>query len=136
MSGSCGIGTKKLNISLNQGADFNLVIQVSGDAGPINLTGYAFRGEMRQSTATDGSAVAEFDFAILDQGASPGQVAWSLPADTISDIATSVANPLEKCRLATPFLYDVKMKDAGGAITRILQGTAYVSPQATLEDFS
>ena len=136
MSGFNNCGIRKLNISMNQGADFNLVITISGEDGPIDITGYSFLGEMRQSTEAGEPVVGEFVFTIKDQVLYKGQVQWSLPASTIEEIVTSTANPLEKCRLTTPFVYDVKMKTSGGALSRILEGIAYVSPQATQEDFT
>lgn len=50
---------KALNVGvvMNQGADFNLVVQINDSLGPVDITGYKFLGEMRLSTEL-GSPVA------------------------------------------------------------------------------
>jgi hypothetical protein len=130
------MSTLNLGLVIDQGADFSLLIQVDGDCGPTDLTGYSFLGEMRSTTEATSPLVAEFSFAIQDQFLNAGQVLMSLPAATIDEIVTSIANPLQRLRRTTPFVFDVKMEDTNGNITRILQGIANVSPQATQENFS
>lgn len=129
---------KSLNIGIemDQGADFNVVIGIFGDCAPIDITGYSFLGEMRSNTSQSSLIVAEFNFDILDQALYPGQVQMSLPAAITVELETSVTDPLQKMRLTTPFVFDVKMKDGEGTIGRIIQGIVYVSPQATQEVFS
>lgn len=131
--------TLNLGIVLDQGADFSLVIGVFDDTGPIDITGYAFKSQMRENTAiTDpvSDPVAEFSFQILDQTTNKGQVRWYLPEAASADIVTTIANALENNRPTTPFIFDVKMKDTAGAISRIVQGIVSVSPQATQESFT
>lgn len=132
--------TRNIGIVLNQGSDFNLIISIFGPGQvPTNLTGYSFLGQIRQSTdPTVMTPVAEFVFTILDQ-TNPetlGQVKWSLSSTAIDAIITSIANPLTNNRLTTPFIYDVKMLDTLDNASRIIQGIAEVSPQATLEVFA
>jgi hypothetical protein len=130
--------TLNLGIEMDAGTDFSLVIGISGDSGPIDLTGYSFLSEMRSTTDPTAPVVAEFDFTILDQATNQGQVKMSLPLaeDSESEITTSIANPLVNCRLKTPFLFDVKMKDTAGNVSRPIQGIIYVCPEATQEVFS
>lgn len=127
-----------LGIELDQGADFSLVIGIAGENGPVDLSGYSFKSEMRTSTDPDAEVVAEFQFQILDQVSKKGQVRWYLPEvdDDEEAIPTSVSYALEKARRTTPFVFDVKMKDTANIITRIIQGIVYVSPQATQEAFT
>jgi hypothetical protein len=134
MSGFNKSSTLKLNININQGADFNLVFTVTDMNGPVDLIGYEFLGEMKKNT-DEHNPVAEFVFTILNQYLYPGQVQWSLPACASDDIMTSDANSFQRMRRNTPFLYDVKMKDTSGNVSRILQGTAFVSPEVTQECF-
>ena len=129
------MGTRNLGILLNQGDDFNTVIQISGVSGPINISGYTFKGEMRASTALDSPVVAEFVFDILNQTSNEGQVGWSLPNSITSAIVTSISEPLQPMRQTTQFVFDVKMEDTIGNVTRIIQGIMYVSPQVTMEGF-
>jgi hypothetical protein len=128
-------GTINANIAINQGADFNTVIQILGMNGPVDLIGYKFLGEVKRDTAPNAYAVACFEFTLLDQALYPGQVQWTLTACETEKIMTSVVNALQRCRQPTPFLYDVKMEDTEGNVTRILQGTAFVSPEVTQEMF-
>lgn len=127
--------TRNLGISLDQGADFSVVIGICGVNGPIDITGYTFKSEMRATTNSASPVVAEFQFEILNQFTNKGQVQWSLPnaSSSESEIITSVATPLISKRQTTPFLFDVKMKDTAGTITRIIQGIIFVSPEATQE---
>lgn len=127
--------TLNLGIVLDQGADFSLVIGIFGDTDPIDITGYAFKSQMRVSTDPASTVVAEFAFEILNQTTNKGQVRWYLPEAQSLAIVTSVANALENSRQTTPFIFDVKMKDVAGTISRIIQGIVQVSPQATQEEF-
>ena len=132
--------TKKLGIEINQNTDFYLVIQLNGQDGPLDLTGYQLLGQVRDNTGPTSQLIAEFVFTILDQTMPEtlGQVAWSLPVanDGESEITTSTAFALVKKRQQTPFVYDVKMKDTSGKVSRIVEGLVYVSPEATQEAFT
>ena len=122
---------------MNQGTDFSLVIGIFNVSGAVDITGYQFLGQMRQSTdpAVD-SPIAEFVFSILNQTTNTGQVQWTLSEAAIDAVVTSIATSLEPNRLTTPFIFDIKMKDTSGNISRIIQGLIEVSPQATMEEFS
>lgn len=128
--------TRNLGIVLDQGADFKLVILLSDSNGPIDITGYAFKSEMRLSTDPTSPIVAEFDFAILNQTTNKGQVVWTLDIADSESVTTSIANALKDARQTTPFVFDVKMKDTLDQVTRIIQGLIFVSPQATQEEFT
>lgn len=117
--------TLNLNVILNKGASFSLVIEVPD----TDLTGYEFSSQMRKTTESD--VVAEFDFEILNQTTHKGQVRWSLPIETSDDIVASVSNAEQVCRQTTPFVFDVKMKDTVNFVTRIIQGIVSVSPDVT-----
>lgn len=131
--------TRNLGIVMDQGADFSLVIGIFGDLGAIDITGYAFKSQMRKTTEIANPVadpVAEFSFEILDQVTNKGQVRWFLSKTDIAEIVASVATPLVNQRLTTPFLFDVKMKDTAGSVSRPIQGIIYLSPEATEEAFS
>lgn len=127
--------TMNLGLQIDQGADFNVIIRVDDMAGAVDLTGYSFLGEMKYSTDPTSAVIAEFDFTIQNQYYQMGQVLMSVPAATIEEIITSTSGPLQKNRRVTPYVFDVKMQDTSGKISRIIQGIAYVSPQATQENF-
>lgn len=127
--------TLNLGIVIDQGTDFNLVIGIFGINGAIDITGYEFVGQMKTSTDPDAEIVAEFDFKIMNQYYNMGLLNWSLSAETTTNILTSTSGSLQKNRLTTPFVFDIKMKDTADIITRIVQGIVYVSPDATQELF-
>jgi hypothetical protein len=134
-----GIRSRNVGIEMDQGADFNLMIGISGCQGPIDITGYEFLGEMRSTTDPAVSElVAEFEFTIQNQATSKGLVLMSLPNEATSEneIVTSTANAIVPKRQRTPFLIDVKMKDTLGEVSRLLKGIVYLSPEATQEKFS
>ena len=122
--------TLNLTITIFQEADFNAIIQVNGDSGPLNITGYTFLGKIKSNTQ-DINPVALFDFTILDQTANTGQVKWQLSSTDANGIPVSNVNCEESIRPGTPYLYDIIMTDSLGTKTRIIQGTAFVSPSVT-----
>lgn len=130
--------TLNLGIEINQNTDFALVISITNESGAIDITDYGFKSQMRSTTDSTGEAVAEFEFEVLDQTTNTGQVKWFLPAaSTAEDVfTTSTATALVNGRLTTPFIFDVKMKDNAGVISRIIQGIIYMSPEATQEGFT
>ncbi len=128
--------TRNLGIILDQGVDFSLVIGISDENGPVDITGYIFKSQMRPSTLLS-SPVAlptvEFSFQILNQSTNKGKVRWYAPAASFSSLVASVSSALQNCRQTTPFVFDVKMKDTAGTPSRPIQGIMYLSPQATQE---
>jgi hypothetical protein len=128
--------TLNIGIEMDQGADFALTIGVYGEGGPLDLTGYSFLSEMKSSTNPATTAVATFQFTLLDQAAQKGKVQMTMSQATINAIVTSLAVPLTQKRLTTPFLFDVKMKDTLGKSKRIIKGLIFISPQATERDFT
>ena len=114
--------SNKLNISIDQGADFARVLTLKSDAvTTINLTGYTFRGQAREAYDSKNAAFS-FTLAIKNQGTNQGQVDWTL--------ANSITTAL-KLSEAKVYVYDVEMVSPGGLVTRILEGTATVKPEVT-----
>ena len=103
----------KANISIDQGATFNTVVNLTDDSGnPLNLSGYTAQAELRTSYASINSI--SFGIAL-----SNGQIALSLNAAT-----TSI--------LTRPrYVYDVVLTDSYNNITRVLEGVVYVDPSVT-----
>ena len=125
-----------LGIEMDVGADFNLVIGINGECGPIDITGYKFKGQMAISTDPTLMPVAAFTFSVLNQFTNKGQVLVSMAAAVTSTLETSVSNNLQKQRLNTPYVFDIEMKDLANTVSRIVQGIIYASPEATQEAFS
>lgn len=124
--------TLNVDIIMNQGDDFSRIIAVPLDSGFLDLTGYSFSGQMRLSNTAPNPPIATFQFTVLNQLTNKGQVQWSLSRTVTATIPTSVALATEEARPVTPYVYDVKMTDTLGKVTRIIQGLIKVSPQVTL----
>jgi hypothetical protein len=124
--------TANYNVVLNQGSDFDLSILISGDSGPIDITGYTFSSDIKISTDPTVQPVASFTFTLQNQMTNTGQVSWTLPNATTKMLLTSIINAtVDGLRTVTPYLFDVLMTDNGGEITRIIQGLILVSPGVT-----
>lgn len=123
------MGAATLNIEIEQGASFYRLLTVKDNSGtPIDLTGYTFRGQVR-SKYSDASILAAFTFTILNQVSATGQVEM-----TMTDIVTAgipVASVSDNSRPSTPGIYDVEMVSGSGTVTRLLEGSADISPEVT-----
>lgn len=49
--------TLNIGVDMDEGSDFNVVVGVKGVGGPIDLTGYSFKGQMRSTTDPAGVVV-------------------------------------------------------------------------------
>jgi hypothetical protein len=123
--------TSNIGIVLDKGSDFSLVIKIFNELGPVDISDYVFKSQMRANTDPASPVMANFSFDILNQTTNRGQVRWYLPKLDSDALILSVSNSLQSCRLTTPFVYDIKMKDASGVISRIIQGIVQVSPDTT-----
>ena len=119
-----------LNITIEQGADFIRVLTLKDSLGAtIDITGYSFASEIKDSTC--GDIVASFSFTILDQITNKGQVRWYMPAALTATIPAECVNASDGSFQTTPYLYDVDMTNNSSEISRIIMGKANVSPEVT-----
>lgn len=105
----------KYDITLDQGSTFTLQITLQQPAGtPINLSGYTIRSQIRKSYT--GSLIEEFTCAIVTAASGIFQMALTA----------------EETKLLTEaeYVYDVEISISGN-VTRVLEGTIYVSPEVT-----
>ncbi len=107
----------KLDITVEQGATFerNITIKDSSNAA-VNITGSSFAGQIRkrhQSSTTQ----AAFSFNITN--ATGGVVIATISATDTANIE------------AGDFVYDIEWTQADNTVTRLLEGTATVTPQVT-----
>lgn len=132
--------TLNIGIIIEQGTDFSLVIGVYQPSAlgplPVDLTGYQFRGQVKENSNADSEVIAEFDFAVSNQTTNRGQVVMSLTNEITSMIPTTVISGEQPNRLRTPYVFDVKMLDTSSKITRPLQGVIEMSPEVTAEEFT
>lgn len=108
----------QLNILIEQGATFTRTLTIEQTAGvPLNLTGYTFSGKLKRNY-TDANAAATFGLTVANAAA--GTVTWTLTSTQTAALIPQV------------HIYDIRMTaPSTGAVTRILEGEAWVSASAT-----
>jgi hypothetical protein len=106
------------NLLIDQGASFSSTITVfNSDDTIFDLTGYTGASQVRKSYSSS-SASATFTVSFASDR-STGQVTLTLtPTQTAA---------LEEGR----YVYDVEVTSSDSTVTRVLQGTVTVSPNAT-----
>ena len=108
----------QLNILIEQGSTFTRTLTIEQTAGvPLNLTGYTFAGKLKRNFA-DANAAATFGLTVANVAA--GTVTWTLTSAQTDALAPQVHR------------YDIEMTaTSSGAVTRLLEGEAWVSASAT-----
>lgn len=106
----------RTNIIIDQGATYQTVITIA-DANniPIDLTGYTGNSVIKKAYSSLNVATT---FTVSVNGVL-GQVSLSLTANQTANI------------VAGRYVYDVKLTDAIGNITRIAEGIATINPRVT-----
>ncbi len=114
---------KRLNIIVDQGADFIIETTVVQDDGvtPFDVTAWTITG----SLATDYGVAAAGTFTITKTSAANGQIKIALPASV-----TNGLTPANFLYGPPSYVYDVKMTD-GSETKRILHGHVTVNPKVT-----
>ena len=113
------------DITVEQGSDFILVIRLKDDDGNVmDLTGYTMRGQIRASCAAATSLIA---LTCTNTDPTLGQFTVSLTAAQTTALGTTGSTFDEY----TSYVYDIEIVSAGGVVTRVLNGAAYLSPEAT-----
>ena len=112
----------KYNISMDQGATFQLKLTIKGGdpAVPLDITSWTFAGKIRKSYNTP--ELAAFSFDIQDQITNTGEVVISMSS------ADTGAIPAEAP--TSNYVYDIEATN-GGSVTRILQGAVSFSAEIT-----
>ena len=106
----------KLDLTIEQGATFSRTITIKDSSNvAVNITSDTFAGEVRKRHQS-GTTEAAFTFTITD-GAN-GEV-----TATISATDTAAMD-------AGDFVYDIEWT-SGATVTRLLEGTATVTPEVT-----
>ena len=106
------------NIPIDQGTDFNSVINVLGADGlAYDLTGYTARGQIRKSY-TSSSAVS-FACTIMSP-ATDGRIQLALTSTQTGGMK------------AGRYLFDIEIVETStGAVSRVVQGQVEVNPRIT-----
>lgn len=106
--------TTKINLTLDQGADFLVSFNVaSANGGYIDLTEYTGASQMRKHyTAANSTA---FTVALT----SDGNINLSLSAAATANIYPG------------RYLYDIELTDTANIVTRVIEGIVTVTPNMT-----
>lgn len=118
------------DIEVKQGATYRLLMTIKDNNGDeIDLTGYTFRGQIRDTTSSP-TIQATFTFDVKTQsGGTLGQVEAILTAAATAGIVLpEVDKPHRKI---TTMVYDIESDNGGGEVVRWLQGKAEISPEVT-----
>ena len=106
------------NITIEQGGTFELTLSVDNPAGSdMDLTGYTFRGMLARSYYDD----TPISFVASTLIAASGKFKLALTA-----AQCAAMDP------ALTYVWDCEMESSTGIVTRLLQGSATVSPEVTV----
>jgi hypothetical protein len=106
----------KSNIIIDQGSTFSTTLNVvDSDGSPFNLSGYTGAAQMRKTYSSSTS----YSFSVAVSDAAGGALVIAMTATETGAIPGG------------RYVYDVEITDAGGAISRVVQGIATISPEVT-----
>lgn len=117
----------QLDIQLDQGSTFTLPFELlDEDDVAVSLSGATIRGKIRVSPEAT-AVIATFTGTVTDGPNGEGNV--SLTAAETAAIAAD--NSGSGNRKLTTFVYDVEVVFSDLTVQRILEGNAYLSPEAS-----
>lgn len=107
-----------VELFMDQGSDFSTAITINDETTGLaqNLAGYIVTSQMRRSVLSQ-NATATFRCYIPDP--STGEVDISLDGGNTANI------------VAGTYFFDVRMRDAGGSYSRLVEGVIFVNPSIT-----
>lgn len=109
------------DITVEQGATFRLEATWKDSTGAlVNLTGYSARMQIRETY--------ESEDIILSFTSTGGSIVLGGALGTI--VVTGSATDTAKVPM-TPAVYDLELESIGGTVTRLLQGKAIITREAT-----
>lgn len=106
-------------LTVDKGTTFNSVINISDETTglAVNVSGYSFASQVRKSYYSV-NATASLVCTVND--ASNGNISISM-----SNTVTGGISPGR-------YVYDVRMVDKNGAVTRVIEGIMTITPQVTV----
>lgn len=121
------------NINVEQGATYTLDLVWKDDLGvPVNLTGYQARMMIRKNYAGDPVLSLTSIAGDIELGGALGTIAITASATQTSSIDVSYSALIfNGSKYQQTMVYDIELEDADGKVTRVLQGSAIVYPEAT-----
>lgn len=105
------------DLSIVRGDDFRVIITLSTDGDPFDLTGYTPLAQIRPSTSVAAPLTAEFD-ATVETPATDGIITLELDHDTTAALTTNG-------------VWDMQITDGSGWVTTVVSGTVTIVPDVT-----
>lgn len=117
--------TGTYNFNINEGEDFNITLTwtTGSPAAPVNLTGWSAHLQIRSNYADFGGTIyADLSSASggLVLGGTAGTIQVVIPASQTTTLGFNNA------------VYDLKMTNPSGSITRLIQGAVTFSREVTV----
>ena len=112
------IPSSRTNFTIGQGATWSVTVTYADSNGTgIDITGYSVRAEMKRNFS-DATAAQTITCALTTPAS--GLITMSLTATQTK-------------ALSGDYLYDLEIESAGGAVTRLLNGTITIDKEVTVE---
>jgi len=111
----------RYDLEIKQGATLSLTATWKDSSGAaVNLTGYTARLQVRATYDSSSTILSLTSAAGITLGGAAGTIAITASATTTA-------------ALTAPFsgVYDLELVSGGGEVTRLLEGTATVSPEVS-----
>lgn len=110
------------NLTIDQGATwYQTVTYKDANGNPINLTGYSAALQLRTS----------YSAASASLSISTSTTGITIPTPANGTIVINVPAVTTAALIAQDYVYDLEITSGTGVVTRLIQGTAVVSPEAT-----
>jgi hypothetical protein len=106
------------DLNIIRGDDYRVVISLTSDGDPMDLTDYTARAQIRVSTALSANLIAEFA-ATIDDPPTDGTITLELTHTDTASIASGV--------------WDLEIEDGDGWITTVVSGSVTATPDVTRE---
>jgi len=107
------------NVTMYQGASFDLSLTWNVNSIPVNLTGYSSRMQVRTSYDASSTVLSLTSGSGITLGGTAGTITVAASAATTAGVPTG------------QYVYDLEMVSGGSAVTRLIQGTFLVDPEVT-----
>ena len=107
------------NVTMYQGASFDLSLTWNVNSVPVNLTGYTSRMQVRTSYDATSTILSLTSGTGITLGGTAGTILIEASPATTAGVATG------------QYVYDLEMVSGGSAVTRLIQGTFLVDPEVT-----
>lgn len=121
------------DIEIEQGATWSKQLTWKDDSGaPINLTGYLARMQIRKSYSDGSAQISLTSSSGIVLGGSAGTIAITITDELTAALVIDYSQLfMQNGKKALQYWYDLELESAGGVVTRLLQGSAFIYPEVT-----